>query len=410
MSNFAYQAVDASGQQVHGIVEADSLEIATNDLAARGLYVLSINTGGNLFGGKLLGDFKKWLWQGNVKRAELIDLSNNLSVMVGAGIPLLTALGDIADATPNPPLRSILYEIRQNIEHGSGFSEVLERYPGVFPNVFIRLVRVGEETGRFEKSLADVSEHLQRMEDLSSTIKRALIYPVFAIVTTLGALAFWMIYVLPKIIETLIGLGVKLPLLTRILIVASHLSQRYWHMGLLLPLLLFVMVKLAKRTDRGSYLVDLLKLKFPVYKLIEYNQLLALFSEQMRILIVSGLTVDRTLGIISELMGNKVFGRAIATIREDITYGSSIADALKRQTIFPQLLVRMVSIGETSGTLDDQFSFLATHYLKKLNDVSEKMGKIIEPLVVTVVGVMFAVIIAGLLLPIYDLVAKVGKG
>jgi type II secretory pathway component PulF len=130
----------------------------------------------------------------------------------------------------------------------------------------------------------------------------------------------------------------------------------------------------------------------------------------MRILIVAGLTVDRTLNIVSDIMGNVIFQRAITTIRDEITYGSTIAEALKRQKVFPPLLVRLVSVGESSGTLDEQFSFLARHYLKIMDDVSDKLGKIIEPLVITVVGVLFAVIISGLLLPIYDLVSKVGKG
>ncbi|HXE96018.1 MAG TPA: type II secretion system F family protein [Dongiaceae bacterium] len=406
MNNFHYEAVDAAGTRVQGTIDADSPETASNDLAGRGLYVLSLDSTNNL-----LGNIRKWLLKGKIKRADLIDLANNLSVMTGAGIPLLTALGDIASATSNTTLQAIIFDIRQNIERGNGFSEILERHQGIFPNVFIRLVRVGEETGQFEKSLADVAEHLQRMEDLTAAIKRALIYPVFAIITTLGALAFWMVYVLPKMIDTLTGMGVKLPLLTRTLISASHFSQRFWYLGLLLPVLLIVGIKLAKRTGRGRYYVDLLKLKFPVYKLIEYNQLLALFSEQMRILIVSGMTVDRSLGIISDLMGNDIFRRAISAIRDEITTGSNIADALRRQQpLFPPLLIRMVSIGESSGTLDNQFSFLASHYLKKLNDISEKLGKIIEPLVVTVVGALFAVIIAGLLLPVYDLVAKAGKG
>lgn len=405
MSNFHFQAVDSSGAKVQGNIEADSLETAASDLADRGLYVLGIDSTNNPF-----GNLKQWLVQVKVSRVDLIDLANNLSVMTGAGIPLLTALGDIASATSNASLKSILFEIRQNVERGGGFSETLERYDGVFPNVFIRLVRVGEETGGFEKSLADVAEHLQRMENLSSAIKRALIYPIFAIITTMGALAFWMVYVLPKIIESLVGMGVKLPLLTRILIVASHASQRFWYLGLLLPVLLFVIAKFMGKNERGKYLVDMLKLKFPIYKLIEYNKLLALFAEQMRILIISGMTMDRALGIIAGLMGNEVFRRAISSIRDEITYGSSIADALRLQPIFPPLLVRMVSIGETSGSLDNQFSFLASHYLKQLNDTSEKLGKIIEPLVVMTVGILFAVIIAGLLLPVYDLVSKVGKG
>jgi len=171
-----------------------------------------------------------------------------------------------------------------------------------------------------------------------------------------------------------------------------------------------IIIKLMRKTERGLYLVDLMKLKLPIYKLIEYNRLLALFAEQMRILIVAGLTVDRTLNIVADVMGNDVFRRAITAVRDEITYGSTIADALKRQTVFPTLLVRLVSVGESSGTLDNQFSFLATHYLKKLDDISDKLGKIIEPLVITVVGVLFAIIISGLLLPVYDLVSKVGKG
>jgi type II secretory pathway component PulF len=402
---YAYQAVDASGRTTKGTVEAESLEEASSGLTSRGMYVLKISQSSNL-SVKLAA----LLGRRRVTREEIIDLANNLSVMVGAGIPLLTSLGDISNAVTNPALQSVLAEIKQGVEQGSSFSDALEPHARIFPDVFRRLVKVGEETGRFEKSLADIAEHLQRMENLSGAIKRALIYPVFAIVTTMGALAFWMIYVLPKIIDTLKGLGVKLPFLTRMLIVSSNFSQRFWYLGILFPILVIVVIKLMKRTERGLYLVDLMKLKFPVYKLIEYNRLLALFAEQSRILIVSGLTVDRTLGIVSEVMGNDVFRRAISAIREDITYGSTIADAIKRQNVFPTLMVRMIGVGESSGTLDDQFGFLASHYLKKLDDVSEKLGKIIEPLVITTVGVLFAVIISGLLLPVYDLVSKVGKG
>jgi len=405
MKLFTYQVVDASGSTIKSSIEAESIDEATTSLVNRGLYILKISQSSNFS-----TTFEGLLGRKRVSRAEIIDLANNLSVMVGAGLPLLTTLGDIGAAVTNPHLQAVIAEIKQSVEQGTSFSDALEPHARLFPDVFRRLVRVGEETGSFERSLKDVAEHLQRMEDLSGSIKRALIYPAFAIVTTLGALAFWMIYVLPKIIVTLKGLGVKLPLLTRILIVASNLSQRFWYVGIILPIILFVLIKLFKQTERGRYLVDLAKLKLPIYKLIEYNRLLALFAEQMRILIVAGLTVDRTLNIVSDIMGNVIFQRAITTIRDEITYGSTIAEALKRQKVFPSLLVRLVSVGESSGTLDEQFSFLARHYLKTMDDVSDKLGKIIEPLVITVVGVLFAVIISGLLLPIYDLVSKVGKG
>ncbi|MGB4599050.1 MAG: type II secretion system F family protein [Trichlorobacter sp.] len=405
MIHFNYRAVDASGKQISGQIEADSVTTATNDLAGRGYYLLDISASSGL-----LPLLRRRLLQQRVRRSDIIELASNLSVMMGAGIPITMALGDIISSITNTTLQSTLAAIKQEIEQGSTFSDAIERYGELFPDIFIRLVRVGEETGRFEKSLADVAEHLQRMEDLASSIKRALIYPAFAIISTMGALIFWLVYVLPKIIGTLKSMGVKLPLLTRILMGASDYTQRFWYLAPVIAAVLYLLVRLLKKHEPSRYQLDRLKLRLPIYSLIEYNRLLALMAEQMRILIVAGLTVDRTLGIISDVMRNRVFQRAIEAVREDITYGSGIADAMRKHPVFPVLMVRLVGIGETSGSLDNQFSFLSGHYLKKLDDISEKLGKIIEPVVVGFIGIMFAIIIMGLLFPVYDMISVVGKG
>ncbi len=405
MISFRYRAVDASGKQISGQIEADSIEAASSNLAARGCFLLSITPARDL-----LSKLRTQLLKQRVRRSDIIELASNLSVMVGAGIPITMALGDIIDSITNTTLQTTLADVKQEIEQGSTFSDAIERYDHLFPDIFIRLVRVGEETGRFEKSLADVSEHLQRMEDLASAIKRALIYPTFAIISTLGALVFWLVYVLPKIISTLTGMGVKLPLLTRILMAASDYTQRFWYLAPVLVVGWLLLLKLLKRNESFCYRLDQLKLKLPIYSLIEYNRLLALLAEQMRILIVAGLTIDRTLGIVSAVMRNRVFLRSLETVREEITYGSGIAEAMRKHPVFPVLMVRLVGIGESSGSLDNQFSFLAGHYLKQLDDISEKLGKIIEPMVIGFIGIMFAVIIMGLLLPVYDLISAVGKG
>ncbi|QOX79922.1 type II secretion system F family protein [Trichlorobacter lovleyi] len=404
MTSFSYHAVDAAGRLIRGYIEAASPETASQDLTARGYYLLKLDKSSGV-----LARLRRNLFRQRVKRAEIIELAGNLSVMVGAGIPITISLGDLAEATTNTTLQTTLTGIKQEIEQGSTFSDAIERYDDIFPDILIRLVRVGEETGRFEKSLSDVAEHLQRMDDLASSIKRALIYPTFAIIATGGALIFWLVFVLPKIIGTIKGMGVKLPLLTRMLMATSSYTQRYWYLLPIIALCCWALFKLLKRNEKACYQIDRLKLKLPIYSLIEYNRLLALFAEQMRILIVAGLTVDRTLGIIAEVMRNLVFRHAIDSVRDDITYGSTIADALKKHPVFPLLLVRMVGIGETSGSLDDQFGFLSTHYLKKLDDISDKLGKIIEPVVIAVIGILFAIIIMGLLLPVYDLVSTVGR-
>ncbi len=253
-------------------------------------------------------------------------------------------------------------------------------------------------------------DHLQNIEDLASAIKRALIYPSFAIVTTFGALIFWLVFVLPKIMNTMQGMGVKLPLMTRILMAASDFAQAYWYFLPAIPIAGLVALHLLKRKESTRYYVDLLKLKLPIMKLVVYNKCVGLFSEQMRILVLAGLTIDKTFDLVAEVIGNEVFRRAILRTKDAVTYGSQISDALKKQQLFPMMVIRMVNIGETSGTLDTQFAFLAAHYRKKLDHISDTLGKIIEPIVVATVGILFALIMVGLMLPVYDLVSNMGKG
>jgi len=204
-------------------------------------------------------------------------------------------------------------------------------------------------------------------------------------------------------------MGIALPLPTRILIFISNLTQSYWYLILLSPVILFVLIKLLRQKKETRYYIDLAKIKFPVMKHVIYNKLLALFSEQLRILTAAGITIDRSFEIIAEVIGNDVFKSAIEDSKQAISGGSRISDALRRHEVFPPLATRMIDIGETSGTLDKQFAYLSEYYLKRLDDVSQKLGKMIEPIVIGVIGLMFALIIIGLLFPVYDLVSKMGR-
>ncbi|MBZ0155957.1 MAG: type II secretion system F family protein [Alphaproteobacteria bacterium] len=404
MSYFAYKAVDPEGVQIRGVEEGEDVDAVYESLAARGLYILSVKRAS-----RILVDLGRSLKARRVKRPDIIEFANNLAVMLKAGLPLLTALGDIADTTGNKYLKSALFGTKRMVEMGMSFSEAVYLHREIFPDIFTRLVKVGEETGQLGRSLSDVAEHLQKMEDLAQAIKRALMYPVFAIVTTMGAMLFWLAYVLPKIMNTMKEMGVKLPLITRMLLKVSAFTQSYWYLIPLFPVAALVIVKLVQRNQGACYYIDMIKIKMPIVKLVVYNKLLALFSEQLRILIVAGLTIDRCLEIVGDVIGNEVFKRAIAGVHVSISAGNRIGESLKEHPVFPPLLVRMVDTGEASGNLDEQFAFLSGHYLKKLDDISEKMGKMVEPIVMAVVGALFALIMIGLMLPLYDLISTVGR-
>ncbi len=405
MGTFSYKAIGEDGALKSGTADADTIEAVYNDLASRGLNVLSVSKAGRLTAGIIRG-FSSW----KVKRSEIAEFAANLSVIMKAGIPILDALEDISHTLDNKYLKKVVDDIRERIESGTSFSAALAQHPGVFPDIFIRLSTIGEETGRLEGSIGEVAEHLQKMEDLAAMVKRALIYPIFALVVTGGALVFWIVYVLPKIMMIIRDMGIPLPVITQVLFSISKLMQAYWYVMLLIPVAVVVVIKILKQKEGTRFYIDLLKIKLPLVKQFVYNKLLAMFSEQLRILVVAGITIDRSLIIVGNAIGSEVFKRILLKIRDEIMTGSRISDAMRQQSVFPPLVTRMVDIGESSGNLDNQFNFLSNYYYKRLGDISEKMGKMIEPILIAVVGVIFAVIIVGLLLPIYDVVTKFEKG
>ncbi|HBZ55265.1 MAG TPA: hypothetical protein DEO88_07660 [Syntrophobacteraceae bacterium] len=403
MNVYSYKAITTDGETIRGLVEADSDEAASALLAARDLYLLQVRKTG-----KLVARLQTGYQARGIKRRDIIEFASNLAVMIKGGVPILNALDDIASTINNKFLRSVISDVRQTIEMGSSFTDALRNHRAVFPDVMIRLVMVGEETGRFEESLSNAANHLQKIQDLADTVKRAMIYPIFAMLTTGGALVFWLAYVLPQVMQVIVNLNVPLPWLTRALHRMSLFTQQYWYLLLLTPVLPVVIVQLMKLNPRTKYLWDLIKIQLPVVKLLLYNKLLAHFCEQMRILIMAGIPIDRTLDVVAEVMGSEPFRRAILQAKEDIMAGNRISEALRvHHTLFPPLVLRMVDIGETSGSLEEQFAFLAEQYFKRVDDVSDKLGKMIEPIVLIVIGLMLGVMIVGVLLPVYDVFSKI---
>ncbi|MBI4843504.1 MAG: type II secretion system F family protein [Nitrospirae bacterium] len=406
MPIFSYKAIDHEGTVVKGMIEEINLQAAIESISAAGLHMLNISqTSEYVVALKgLLARRQK------IKREDIIEFANNLAVMLRAGVPILSGLTSIAQGMENKYFQSKIDNMAEMLEHGSSFSNAIKKHSDIFPNIFNHLVLIGEETGRLDKSLEDVAIHLQRMEDLAGAIKGALIYPTFALVTTFGAMMFWMLYVLPKIMDVFKSMQVTLPPITRGLLWTSEFVQKYKYPIFLLPVSIILIYKALRKYDKTRFYIDLMLLKMPIVKLIVYNKLLALYAEQMRILTVAGITIDRALEIVCDLMENDVFKRAIEIEREDITTGSRISDAMRKHWIFPPLVTRMVDIGEASGNLDEQYGYVGDYYLKKLHKVSQNMSKMIEPIVIGVIGFMFGIIIIGLMLPIYDLIAEINAG
>lgn len=405
MPFFTYKAINSDGEVIKGIVEELDEDNAYTNVAASGLHILKIQQARS-YADFYLKRIRSW----GIKTSAVIEFAANLSVMLRSGIPLVTSISDMAMTTENKRFRARLLEVKRNIELGASFSSSLAAHSDIFPEIFINLTMVGEETGRLDESLSEVALHLQRMEDLRSAIIRALMYPVFALIGTTGALLFWLMYVLPKMSTLLTSMDVKLPALTQNLILVSNFSQSNWYVFIAAPLAVYILVVLLSKRESTKYYVDAVKLRIPILSLLLSNKLLALFAEQFRILVTAGVTIDRSFDIMINVIDNSVFKRALIDIKGDIMLGSRISEALKKHDkLFPNLVVRMMSIGESTGNLGEQLNYLSEYYLRKLDDISQKMGKMIEPIIIIVIGAIFLVIIIGLMSPIYDLISQIGK-
>ena len=404
MKFFAYRATDYSGKIIKGSIASETVEAASRDVSAKGLYIISIqeSTG-------QVALLNRYMLELQISRADILEFTGSFSDMLKAGVPIITCLDDLISSATNSSFKPILRDIQQRLESGSSVSTAMEAQGALFPDVIKTLVAVGEETGRLDESLRDATEHLQRMQNLSSTIKKALMYPIFAFCATLGALIFWMLFVIPSLTGTLKSMGVKLPALTLLLINSSSMLQAHWKLIpvvlILVPLAIFLMGK----HHAFRYLRDRALIRIPVLKVIIFNKLLATFAEQFRMMTTAGIPIRRLFDLLIPAVRNEYFGVNLHKAKENIINGKTISESLEQEKILPPLVISKIRIGETSGTLDKQLDFLAKYYTKKLDDAAENLGKIIEPLVMAVIGGLFAIIIMGLLLPIYDLVSKVGK-
>jgi type II secretory pathway component PulF len=399
---YDYTALDLSGAIKKGSIEAQDQDEAQMSLEGSGLTVLELKGKSPLalFIGEKLTTFR-------VSRLEIIEVVKNLGTVLSAGIPILTAIEDSITTVGNKVIRKALQDIKEDLVGGLSFSDALKKQAHVFPDIVIRLAYIGENTGRLDVAMKDAAEHLQRVEDIASMIKRALMYPTFALISTGGALIFWLVYVLPKILTVMKEMQVKIPAVTRALMVVSNFMATGWYWILLFLVSCLATYKLLNRYQNIKYYFDLLKIKFPILKNIIYNKLLALFAEQMRILISAGIIIDRCFEITASAMGSEVFRRAIVDAKERLIQGEGIASSLKQHAVFPPIVIRMVDVGEKSGNLDAQFRFLSEYFFDRLESFNEKLGKTIEPILIAIVGGMFAIIAIGLLMPLYDLITKI---
>ena len=408
MNHFKYKVITSSGNIESGIIKLPYQNVmsAITHLERDGKFAIYVKKIGFFF--SFIIKLSRFGLRKRLKRTEQVEMFNNLSLMLKSGVSLTTALKETTEEMNASNVASDIDDIIKAIEGGTTFSAAAAKYRYIFPRTVIYLIKIGEETGQLDTMLKNASEHLKKIQTIISDTKQALLYPAF-VFSALGAgFLFWFYYVVPKIVSLFKEMDVSLPKLTLFVMGVSSFIQNYIIHILLSLAFVFILITSARKKSRGfRKILDGIFLKTPVAGGIIYASNLAYITEYLSLLINAGIDVLRSISILKETLQNEIYRDKISEIEENLKKGEGVADSFKKAKVFPPFVTRMINIGEISGTLTNQLDYIAEEYKQKLSIMVATIGKSIEPIVLVIAGIMFAIIIGGLMLPIYDLVSGI---
>lgn len=396
---FFYKAMDNQGRIVKGQLVANNI----NDLEVRlqhmGLDIICCHT-------KKSHHFAI----AKVTSQELITFCFYTENLTRAGVPLLEGLGDLRDSLPQSRYREMVSSLIENIQGGATLSEAMADFPGIFDQVFVSLIRAGEESGNLSIVFKHLTETLKWQDEMIAKTKKLLMYPAFMGIVIVAVLFFVMTYLVPQLLSFINNLGGELPLHTHILIVVSGVFIKYWYFILMAPVLAFLAMKAAMQLSRSlRFFVDRLKLRVWVIGSILEKIILARFATVFALLYSSGITVLDSLHLCKTLAGNLVIENALQQVSENITEGMSISESFEQVHLFPPLVLRMIKVGESTGELDSALSNVSYFYDREVKESIEKIQTLIEPILTVILGLLLGWVVLSVLGPIYDTISNFGS-
>ncbi|MDP5238567.1 type II secretion system F family protein [Uliginosibacterium sp. 31-16] len=345
-----------------------------------------------------------------VGRDSLSGLLRDLALMTAGGLPMLDALRVLAIDTPDndqPEVAATAKMLLGSLDAGASVSDAFARHPDIFPETVRNLVRIGEATGSLDKVLLEAAEHVERITRIGRDVRTAMIYPVIVFVSIFAVGLFWVYYVIPNMAILFKQLHAKLPPITRGLVAFSNWLTAHLFLGVFLMVcLILVAVIVPRRVPGVKNFMYRIGHRLPIVRTLLRSAGLAYVTEHLALLIRSGVDVVSSFSILERSVHDSYYRVRVMAIRERVARGDRIGLAMQQVGGFPTMVVRMISVGEESGSLDTQLRHLATEYRQRLNTLIANLGEVLKPAMILLAGGMFIFLIVALLLPVYDLVRQ----
>jgi type IV pilus assembly protein PilC len=406
LEEYQWRAVSVAGAEAKGTLEAASENAVVAKLRAQGLMPLSVVP---MSKSGLNRDISVPGFEKRVATKDLAVFAKQFAGLIHAGLPLMRALAIIADQTENKKLASALVAVQVDIESGRSFSAAMAAQPKVFPPLMVSLVSVGETGGFLAESLDAIARAYRADVDLQQKIKSAMTYPIIVLIIAIVGVIAMITFVVPVFESMFASMGGELPLPTQVLVMLSR------NMAWILPVLVVLVVggaiwyQRVKNTDRFRGVVDPFLLRMPVFGSLVTKIAVARFARNLSMMLKAGVPLMQALELVGRASNNKAVEDALHSVRESVRLGKSFSAPLAKAAVFPPLVSQMVSVGEESGSLPDMLESIADFYETEVNAASEQLTSMIEPIMMTVLGLLIGGMVVALYMPMFTMYEQLGQ-
>ena len=408
MPKFEYIAKSPLGEERSAAVHAESAEAAADVLHRDGLVVLSIREVSDQVRPKFSAASS--LLAPRVPLATVAFFTKQLSSMLTAGLPLIRALYGLAREEKNSAFHNVLVTVATDIEGGDSLSSALAKHPYVFSDLYVNMIRSGEQSGTLGTIMGDLERYLHRTEIIRRKVKSAMTYPTFVVSFAVIAFIVLMVKIVPTMAEIYQKLNAELPRVTQIVISVSAAAQANMWVIALVAALLVALYQLMGRSPRGKYVLDAAKLRIPLLGPILRKVVVAKFLRTLGILVSSGLPILESLELAGNGCGNQVVANAARHIAHGVSKGTTLSAGFRAAEVFPEIVMQMVATGEETGKLDEMLSIVSDHYDEQVETSIEGLASLIEPLMIVLVGGLIAIILVAMFLPVFHLGGAIRRG
>lgn len=398
MPRYDYRARDQDGNALTGVVEAGTENIARETLKDKGYFVISIEEQA----GASIMEFELPFFN-KIPIKEMVIFSRQFAVLMGAKVPLVQALSTVAGQTKHPKLKRMLNDIAGEVESGTSLSNAMSKHEQAFSSFFVNMIKSGETTGRLEDVMNYLADQMERDYDMNAKIKGAMIYPSVVIFGLVIVGFIMMTFVIPKLTDVLAESGAELPWTTKLLIVTSGFVKGNAILIVIGAVILSGLFQWWTRQERGRQIWDRAKLSLPVFGPLLRNVYIIRFTRSFSTLLSGGVDIPTSLQICSEVVGNAHYEKIINDTRTEVTDGNSITSVLATDPVVPVMVPQMMSVGEETGRLGDVLEKLTEFYSRELSNSVDNLVSAIEPLIMLVMGGAVGIMVAAIMLPMYNM-------